>query len=286
MKKHLLLFICFALWQPLGVYAAEESALETIEVDSWHFGLSLGYGQMLSPLTDKKDISLYVLPDIRYFGEYFSLENTNLGYSLKETPNYSIELVGLLNQDGLFFPHEFRSATATVAPPLEISITPDPVHAGVEQNDLVIYPKKKHLSYMAGLAWRYHGDADVNLVLVSDVTAGHHGKELHANIKKQFQLGNWQLESKVGLSYKDSALVDYYYGVKEDDLPAGFEYMAYRPSAAINWHMQLQLAYPLNENLWFVSSYRYDNNDDEIYNSPVVAKDSFQSYFFGIKRVL
>jgi len=286
MKKHLLLFNCFALWQPLGVYAGEESVPETIEVNSWHLGASLGYGQIISPLTDGDDISLYLLPDIRYFGEYFSLENTSLGYSLKETVSYSIELVGLLNQDGLFFSDDYRDLIAAAAPPLEISVHPDPDTAGIEETDIVIYPNKKSLSYMAGIAWRYYGELNINLVLASDITAGHHGKELHANIKKQFNLGSLEIESKVGMSYKDESLVNYYYSVSEEQLPFGSEHLAYQPSSAINWHIQLQLAYPLTEKTWFVSSFRYDNNDSEIFNSPIVAKDSFNSYFFGIKRLL
>lgn len=272
---------------PSYVFADEKPLLKTIGVNSWHLGVSLGYGEMISPLTDGDDIPLYVMPDIRYFGEYFYLENTTLGYSLKETPSYSIDLVGLLNQDGLYFPNDQRDLIAAASPPLQITIAPFPIEEEeVEQPDIAIYPKKKSLSYMAGLAWRYRGELDINLVLAADISAGHHGKEFHANIKKQFNLGALEFESKFGMSYKDASLVNYYYGVTEDELPVGFEYLDYRPGAAINWHVQLQLGYPLAENFWLVSSYRYDNNDSEIVNSPIVAKDGFVSYFFGLKWVI
>ncbi|KGJ90523.1 MipA/OmpV family protein [Thalassotalea sp. ND16A] len=287
MKKCIYWFIWLAMLSPFAVIAAEQSIPETTEVNSWHLGVSLGYGEMISPLTDGDDIALYVMPDIRYFGEYFYLENTTLGYSLKETPNYSIDLVGLLNQDGLYFPNDQRDLIAAASPPLQITIAPFPIEEEeVEQPDIAIYPKKKSLSYMAGVAWRYRGEMDINVVLASDITAGHHGKELHANIKKQFNIGRLEFESKVGMSYKDAALVNYYYGVSEDELPFGFEYLDYRPGAAINWHVQLQLGYPISDHFWLVSSYRYDNNDSEIANSPIVAKDDFQSYFFGFKWVL
>ncbi|AOE50428.1 MipA/OmpV family protein [Kangiella sediminilitoris] len=69
----------------------------------WNISLSLGYGQVESIISNVDDFDLYLLPNISYYGESFFLENTTMGYSLYEDEDFYLDIVGKLNEDGIYF---------------------------------------------------------------------------------------------------------------------------------------------------------------------------------------
>lgn len=76
---------------------------ECIPVGEWDLGLALGYGQKSNPLRHQDDIPLYVIPSIAYYGENWFFDNGNLGLTLAESENYTINLVTALQQRAGFF---------------------------------------------------------------------------------------------------------------------------------------------------------------------------------------
>ncbi|WP_462158128.1 MipA/OmpV family protein [Pseudoalteromonas sp. GB56] len=275
----LLLTIC-----SISVCAQESEPLQLAAVDSWQLSVSAGYGKMRSALIDEDDITLVVLPDIRYFGERFYLFNTSVGWTFKETPKYSLSLEGQLNQDGLMFPHKYRGILAAASPPLDINPLPDPdtkVSGSSTQEPKFEIEKtalEKNLTYNAAAVWRYYGWLDASVSWGKDISAGHDGDEISAHIKKSSNMGDWTVEGLLGVDYKSSKLLNYYYGVSDDQ-----GRNIYRPSGGFNWRGQLQLAYPWGENKWLVGALRYEQLSDEIVSSPLIVKDHTVSYFIGVK---
>lgn len=75
--------------------------------------------------------------------------------------------------------------------------------------------------YLSGMARRRSGaDAgleaawrDVRLAIVTDVTNASGGTEISLSYSRGFEVGKWLLRASAGLSWQDSKLASYYYGV-------------------------------------------------------------------------
>lgn len=266
----------------------KHDSADIIDVNSWLLGASLGYGEITSHLTDEDDIGLYVLPDIRYYGEKFYFENSTLGYSLAETPRYSVELLGRVNLDGLVFPEKYRNVIAAFASQLSSRNFLGDLGPQLPQTEEepVLYPQEKQLSYMVGAVARWYLPySHLSWSVTKDVTAGHYGIESQLSSVSYFQLAQVSLELQLALNYKSQRLTNYYYGVDESALPTGFDYLQYKPDAALNWHAQIQMAYPISESWFLVTSLRYEAWHSEITQSPIVKQDASLAYFSGIKWV-
>lgn len=250
-----------------------------VSVDQWVLGVSAGFGSISNPLRNSEDIPLYILPDIRYYGGNFSIENLNVSYSLYEHPDVVVELVGQQNLDGLAFPGKNRNVVGSLGRPSIFS--KDPRNQEVELPTLLL--KHRSLSYMAGLEFRYYGDIDANMSITHDISNVHHGMEINASLHKTWYLDEIIVETKLGLVYKDADLTRYYYNA-EYELHAFQEYN-YVASDAVNYHVMFALTYPLQENWYLVSNIKNEWLDSAIHRSPIVTNDEVLTYFFGIKHL-
>jgi len=245
----------------------------------WVFGVSFGYGKLLNPLNKQDDIPLYLLPDIRYYGEKFSIENLDISYNLYQRKNLIIEVIGQQNIDGLYFPGENRSfvASLTGIPSFGQQIEDDIVEPELPE------PDKRSLSYMAGVELRYYSDVNFLLSTTTDVSNVHNGQEVKASLHKSFNLQSLVVELETGVTFKSKDLTHYYYNT---ELPTGvFEENIYETESALNYHLKVDLTYIYNKNWYLVSTFKSEWLDDTIYNSPVVVKDKVQSFFVGVKYV-
>ncbi|MGX1110623.1 outer membrane protein [Pseudoalteromonas sp. MBR-15] len=282
----LVIFIVFFFIVGLPIHADDSFRVETVPVNSWQLSAAIGYGEISSPIITDDDIHLLVLPDIRYYGDYLYIENTTVGWNLKETPRYAFGLVSMLNMDGLYFSPKYRSLAAALSPPLTISAHPDPETDVSDSDDekkdsnaILVEQEQTKLTYNAGFAWRYYGPIELRVALLKDVSVGHNGEELHALAKTNYQWQQLALEFEMGATFKSSELVDYYYGIESTDT----EQVGYAPKSSINVHSQLQLAYPLSAQAWLVAAFRYEYLGAEIRHSPIVHDVAVRSYFLGVK---
>ncbi len=98
---------------------------ECIPVGEWDLGLALGYGQKSNPLRHQDDIPLYVIPSIAYYGENWFFDNGNLGLTLAESENYTINLVTAYSRERAFFYRWDPSNVFTFSGGSQVSITPE-----------------------------------------------------------------------------------------------------------------------------------------------------------------
>ncbi len=222
-------------------------------------------------------IPLYVIPDIRYYGENISIENLNISYSLYEHPNFVVELVGQQNLDGLAFPGKNRKVVGALVRPSIFSRDP---------RKLIIpelLPEHKSLSYMAGVEFRYYSYIDATISITHDISNVHHGMEINASIHKTWYLNDFILEAKLAAVYKSAELTRYYYNTDyELEIYQALNYIA---SSAVNYHAMLALTYPLNKNVYLVSNIRNEWLDSTIHRSPIVVNNEVLTYFLGIKSL-
>lgn len=276
----LLLVLAFACLHFTSVVHAKEhlKQMHYIESNSWVFGASVGYGILSNPLHGSDKLALFILPDIRFYGENFSFENLNISYALLEKPSIVIELVSTQNEDGLYFPGKAREGYAafTGAPP---SATLD-----LYEDELMpVIPTHRSMSYLAGLETRYYGWLNVYASWKKDVSNVHHGSEARVRAIKQTQLANTQLSLEAAAIYKSKRLAHYYYHTSAHD--TSNSQLTYNPQAAINYLLKLNVAYPLNENYSLVAFVQKKWLAKEISDSPSVTDSSSYGFFIGVKYV-
>lgn len=246
------------------------------ETGTWYFGLSAGSGIMQNPLHDQEDIPLTILPDIRYYGEKFSIENLSLGYALLEKPNFVIELIGEQNQDGTYFPGRLRSEYAAFVGPHHAS----PLDLWGRQREPE-EPNPRSMSYMSGIELRYYNWINTFITLATDVSNLHNGNAIRVEIQKDFSLGNFKLSSAVSLIHKDKNLIDYYYSFDERDTLVSDNF--YFANSATNYLLQLNVAYPITPHFAFVAAYNKTFLDKTISDSPIVVRKHITGSFIGVK---
>ncbi|SET78133.1 MipA/OmpV family protein [Thalassotalea agarivorans] len=248
-----------------------------VNVGEWMFGASLGVGAFANPLHYEEDIPLYILPDIRYYGEKFSLENLNLSYALIEKPNWVVEVIGQQNIDGIYFPGNGRRAIAAMSgSALVAPFGPD--------GDIVSIPQKpihRSLSYLAGLEVRRYGTIDWLASIAHDISNVHHGYEVNLRAQYGFSLYNLLGEVEIGAVYKSDKLNNYYYSVEHTIVAANL----YQAAAGTNVNASITLSYPLAETWYLVSALKYEHLSSQITDSPMVQDDNTLAYFTGVKYI-
>lgn len=280
MKSNLLASTLFLLAMSLATAPSLASSNgdqgRLVPVGEWLFSGAVGYGQMTSHLTDKDDIPLYVLPDIRYYGEKFSLENLNLAYSLADTNAYTFDIIGEQNLDGFYFPGGYHDTVAL--------FTGKPGIGFIEDDPLPPPdPSHRSTSYMAGFEYKQYGFVDVSFTHVWDISNVHNGSESRIELAHLLTWEPLNVEIKMGVAYKSQKMMNYYYGY-EDPINVYVESI-YVPEASLSKHVSVNLGYRLSPKWLAVAMYRHQWFDKHIANSPVVLEDHNSSYFVGFKRL-
>ncbi len=117
---------------------------------------------------------------------------------------------------------------------------------------------------------------------LNDVMGKHKGQILGLSYGKTIMKKKMILMPSIGLNWLSDDYVDYYYGVKTTEATA--TRAAYKPSAAINPYIALNVSYRLKKGWNIFSMIRYEKLDSEISDSPIVDKENKSSFMFGLMK--
>lgn len=285
MRLYLFFRIIFLSLLLSAVVQAKESESNVMDPDivpvgQWYIGASLGWGAITNPLRGSDDILLYLIPDIRYYGERLSIENLDVSYALYESPDYVLELLGKQNMDGVLFPGKNRKVIAAFGglPPISIL---QPGEVEIPLPDL--YPVHKSLSYMVGIGMRSYGWLDSRIAFTRDISNVHGGYQIEISLLKGINWHDIKLDAEIGVTYKSKKLTQYYYN--GDYLEEYFQPYNYRADAAINPYVKFSASYLLAKNFYLLASASNVWLDDTIHHSPIVVDNKLLTYFIGIKKL-
>lgn len=165
---------------------------------------------------------------------------------------------------------------------LSVSAKLAPRFAGFDESDSNVFAgmakRKTSLDGGFGAQWRGYGWL-LEAETLFDLMGNSNGQETKAEVGYGLRFGPVQLEPKVGISYSDSKLVDYYYGVRLNE--ATTSRPAYRAGSALNYHAGFSLSTPIFfggmtrlgiEHKWY---------DSSISNSPLTDRDTGLSAFLS-----
>lgn len=263
------------------------------DASRWRFGLSAGYGRRSNPLINSDDIPLYGMLQLSYTGENFFFDNGDIGYFLRDSKNWELNLIAgvggersfysFLNSSSFSFIPESISASADLglgrdeAVPGSVqgeTLPPETVTVRIEAPD-------RDYTVDAGLEWIYNFESsDVQIQAITDLSGRHKGQELWLSWSRPIEQGNLRLTPSAGFTWKSSRSANYFYGVRDDEARTGFP--EYRADSAFNPFVRLTASYRIDQHWSLVSVLHYESLADNITDSPSVVDDYVTTGYLGI----
>ena len=285
-----------SLLMSAAVHAQNQTAENNDEIlRSWDFGIGIGYGELSNPFVASDDVPLYVMLDFAWYGERFFFDNGDLGFTFFEEENLGINAILNYTSERIYYSYfnelgiQLRSgASASPGPPFSIEDSPlirfpgETLEENFDTNNIVPFEiPDRDFAFNLGVELLWAGNwGELQTQLTHDISSTHHGAELWMEYRRAWQWGNWSLRPSVGLSWKDQDLVDYYYGVDQDDNP-GIP-LFYDGETTTNYFAGVSTAYRLSSHWSVIGTFRYERLGDEIRNSPLIDEDDTTSVFAGL----
>lgn len=139
----------------------------------------------------------------------------------------------------------------------------------------------RDIAALAGIEYSlYWRRITTNLQVLKDISSVHNGSEIRFSTTLPFRIGDktsWSLAT--GFDWKDKKLLDYYYGIDEDEVEN--DNNAYHPSSGFSPFLKANWGYALSERWRLKASVHVRRLSREITDSPIVEDSAVTSVFFG-----
>jgi len=235
-----------------------------VAVGEWDIAIGVGGGLRGNPLIDGNDLPLFILPQIRYYGERFFFDTDTAGFTFYEDAGHFINGVATVGFEQLYF--STRSVGDLIIEPGPISrggqqtlaldeykLDENDFYAGIDAgeadgkgeaktdiNTLIDIDQlhKRGTAGLMGLEYGlFRGAWELNLQMLSDVTSVHHGQEVRAAVARFIPVAQELFELTGGFSWQSSDLLNYYYGI--DSSEVSDSRLTYYPSDGVSPFLRL-----------------------------------------------
>ncbi|MBR9726424.1 MipA/OmpV family protein [Shewanella intestini] len=253
-----------------------------IEVDRWDLGIAVGIGSRSNPIVDHDNIPVYVAPSIAYYGNSWFFDNGNLGYSLIEREQFTINLATLYTAESGYFndwdPSNFFVLSNNRQPvgkqPSQHAMLAD---AYINLNEL----EHRHFTLLGSVEAFYYSRIGIfKFVLGHDILDVHNG--MQGDIKWNYSIAyaQWLFDAGISTTWKSKELIQYYYGVRESENQ--FWHQAYQASSGWSQSAEITTRYLIDTHWDAVVALRYTKFADAITSSPLLSKGYSTTYFVGM----
>ncbi|HEV2440976.1 MAG TPA: MipA/OmpV family protein, partial [Steroidobacteraceae bacterium] len=241
---------------------------DCVAIGHWSFNISLGAGVRTDPVVHEAAIPLVVIPHFSYYGKRVFIEDLDLGFTLTESDASTLSLIATPGYDRVFF---YRSDLQNIFVS-GIPYSAVVYSAGGASHGESVPGGPRHWTYLAGPEWTFetHGITG-QLDLLHEITAQNHGNEIRAALGIPLIESTGSLSGNVGLTWKSSAIVRYYYGVPG----------VYEGGAALNPFVKLGYSRPLSSKWRLTAFVHYEHLGSAITGSPIVNARNVLTVFAG-----
>jgi outer membrane protein len=258
-QKSIALFILIIIITPALLAAAEQSQTSKKPAEQ----ISAGAGVLVSPKPYKgADSKVYPIPLIFYRYENFYINGKKTGYTFYKKP-FSIFEQDFLWKNDVIADIRFDGYDAS----------DEDVFDGMSDRDWTLD---------AGLstALMHKKLGRLTFQWLVDILNKHNGYEMSLKYDYPLTMENLTLTPAVGFKWQSQNLVDYYYGVQDDEVTAARP--AYDADSTTNWFTSLTGKYDLNKEWSIFSMLEYEFYGNEIEDSPIVSDDDGLMFMGGI----
>ena len=121
---------------------------------------------------------------------------------------------------------------------------------------------------------------ELNAEYVWDAQNNHNGNEFDLSYRYPFQWGNFTFTPFASLIWQDEDLVNYYFGISEEE-SANTGIDAYDAGSATNFAYGINTSYQLTDHIFMFANIGSMAFDTAIRNSPIVEEDFSTAVYFG-----
>jgi outer membrane protein len=121
---------------------------------------------------------------------------------------------------------------------------------------------------------------DIQAQLLSDLSSTHDGQEAWLSWSRPWYTRNNEFTLTLGLEWKSSKLVSYYYGVREDEAFSGREF--YEGGAGTNSFVRFAARHAFSPNWHLVGMVEREYLSGAISDSPIVDDSKVDTFFAGL----
>jgi MipA family protein len=243
------------------------SSKDCVAVGHWNFNISLGGGVRTDPVVHEAAIPLVVIPQFSNYGKRVFIEDLDLGFTLTESDSSTLSLIATPGYDRVFF---YRSDLQNIFVS-GIPYSSDAAVVGPFRGQSV--PRRSpDWTYLAGPEWTFDiRGITGQLDLLHEITAHNHGNEVRAALGIPLIESTGSLSANVGLTWKSSAIVGYYYGVPR----------VYEGGWALDPFVKFGYSRPLSSKWRLTAFTEYEHLGNAIGDSPVVNAHYVLTVFAG-----
>ena len=201
--------------------------------------------------------------DISYYGENFFFDDV-LGYTLYVNDSFMFNSIASVTEDFILF-NEFTYKIDDVPELRALRERVPSLNGGME--------------FMVNGKW-----GELTMQLQTDLLSVHQGHIADFTYAQIFSGDKWDIRPTVGVIWKSSKYVDYYYGVSAEDANAT-SLPEYEGRAALNWYISIEARYQINDAWNFVTGYYVQYADDGMADSPLMESDRYIEALAGVEWV-
>jgi len=245
----------------------------------WRFGVAIGDGLRSNPLIQSEDVPVAVDIDIAWFGERFFFDNGDAGYTMIDNDAVTVNVVGRLNSDRVFFSKtdtelvQVGAAIGQATSSAPRAPLAQPIELTLPDRD---YAVELGFEVLAEDRW-----GQLQLAAHHDASRTHDGYEIFVDYGYRWRRQRWLIASSVGFAYKSDELNDYYWGVRADEATAALP--AYLAGAGLNPHLKLAASYQITRHWSVAIAAEYERLATAAAASPIVAERDVVGRFAGVR---
>ncbi|VUD53963.1 Outer membrane protein OmpV [Thalassocella blandensis] len=302
----------------MGATPCDSELPECVPIGKWDFSLSLGYGSRSNPVISSDSVPIVLLPGVSYYGERFFWDNDFMGYTLNDSPTHMFNIIGTISYDQVFFNRwgvgnffiESGFSNSSISgdfsgisfnggkdepeynasvgrnlyesdfPPLESPVSAE--EQALREAEVIDLDElhDRDVSGLMGLEYLYiNGNWSVALQLLQDVTSVNDGKQARVSGGYGFLAGRSMWNFNAGVEWKDSKTLDYYYGIREDEVENPEN--AYHVRGDASYYVKADWEYKFNDNWSWMAVIHQRWLGSDIQDSPLIEESTVTTVFTG-----
>ncbi|MDO6677224.1 MULTISPECIES: MipA/OmpV family protein [unclassified Shewanella] len=258
---------------------------DCIVVGQWDVSLALGWGNKTNPVSTYKDIPIYVIPSVAYYGESWFFDNFNFGYTLVEQESFTLNLASSYSDERAFFyrwdpSNIFLPQASSFDETVELPAADLTESRGISQPEVLNELETRHFTVYGGVEFFWYGKLGIlRLTAAHDLLNVHNGQEASASWSYSLALDKFRFDLSLEADWKSSQVIAYYYGIRSTENL--YWNTQYQPGSGWNKAIELTTRYSLSQRWDLLLAARYTRLADEIIDSPIINENYSRSYFIG-----
>lgn len=287
--------------QPAMADPASAAQAENPDSSRWTLGAAVGHGQRDNPFVASDDMNINAIIDLAWYGERWFFDNGDVGFIFHNTDQFSANALVTFNNERNYFSYLSNGSSGLdifslrkIAEDKGLSFpsiaggeAPDLGSLNAEELETLVFEDldtslpERDFAVNSGIEMLYLSRwGDLQAQWLTDVSGTHHGQSAWFSYSYPWITPTSEFSLTLGLEWKSSDLVDYYYGVRPDERIEGRP--SYSAGAGINRVIRFSASRALSERWRLVGVLEREELSSAIRRSPIIERGSVNTAFVGL----